>query len=101
MNNRGQTVLEFLLIILIIIIYLTTVIVPMANNAQGAINDTEKVARANNETQKLSNAIEKITLLGEGSRQTIDVFRHALGGDLSWQSFGEKRRRSGKRHMIS
>ncbi|MEI7961833.1 MAG: hypothetical protein WCI04_05875 [archaeon] len=72
--KKGQTVLEFLFLLLIIIIYLTTLVIPLTKDAQNAIGDTEKIARANNETQKIANSIEKVSMLGEGSRQTIDVF---------------------------
>ena len=72
--QRGQTVLEFLFIVLIIIIYLTTLVIPMSKDAQNAISDTEKLSRANNETQKIVNAIEKVSLLGIDSRETVDVF---------------------------
>ena len=72
--RKGQTVLEFLFLLLVVIVYLTTVVVPMAKDAQGAVSDTEKVARANNEAQKIANAIQEVSLMGEGSKKTIDVF---------------------------
>lgn len=72
--KKGQAVLEFLFLLLVIIIYLTTLVVPMSKDAQSAISDTEKISRANNETQKLANAVGEIAMLGEGSRKTVDVF---------------------------
>jgi len=72
--KKGQTVLEFLFLVMIVIIYLTTLVVPMAKDAQTALTDTEKIARANNETQKLANAIQKVSILGDGTRQTVDLF---------------------------
>lgn len=72
--QRGQTVLEFLFLLLVIIVYLTTAVIPMAKNGQELVSDTENIAKANNEAQKLSLAIGQVSMLGENSRQTIDLF---------------------------
>jgi len=72
--QKGQTVLEFLFLILIIIIYITATIIPLTKDANSAITDTEIIARANNETQKITNTINEVARMSSGTRQTITVF---------------------------
>ncbi len=72
--QRGQTVLEFLFLILIIIVYITATIVPLTKDAGAAVTDTEIIARANNETQKITNIINEVARMSNGARQNITVF---------------------------
>jgi len=44
------------------------------HSAQGSINDISTLTQANNETQKLVNSIKRISLLGNGSKETIQIF---------------------------
>ncbi len=74
MKNRGQVALEFILIILIIVIYLFTVTKPIIENSQGAIEDIENVSRASNEAQKITNSINKVAMLANGSKDKVSVF---------------------------
>ena len=74
MNNRGQVALEFIFIMVIIVIYLFTVTRPVTDSAKNYLGDVEKMTRASNETQKLSNSIERISLLATGSQEKIMLF---------------------------
>jgi hypothetical protein len=47
---------------------------PFAKNAEQILKDAEVVARTNLETQKIHNAIEDLSYLGEDSKQTITIF---------------------------
>jgi len=72
--NRGQTSIEFIFIILVIVLYLITVTQPLINSTQGLLEDIDTVSRTNNETIKLVNVMNKLALLAEGSKETIEVF---------------------------
>ncbi|MCX6803677.1 MAG: hypothetical protein NTY48_03850 [Candidatus Diapherotrites archaeon] len=72
--QRGQAVLEFLFIILIIVVYLTTTALPLEKDAKNAVYDSSRLARANVETQKLSSAVQEVSEMGAGTRETIAIF---------------------------
>jgi len=72
--RRGQAAIEFIFLVLIVIVYITTVVIPLSRDAQNVISDVDGVSRANNETQKVVNAINEVSSLGEGSRQTVITF---------------------------
>jgi len=74
MKTKGQASIEFMFLILISIVYITTVVVPMAKNAQGLVYDTENISRTNSEAQKIVNAITNISMQSAGSRETVTVF---------------------------
>ncbi len=74
MKMKGQVAIEFMFIILIVIVYITTVTMPLVKESKDAVTDVDSIARANNETQKIVNAINDIYLMGEGSRQTVTVY---------------------------
>jgi len=74
MKNRGQVILEFIFIILIIVIYIFTVTKPFIDNSQTTITDIQALTITNTETNRLVNSINKIYLLGNGSRETLELF---------------------------
>jgi len=69
--QKGQAAIEFMFIILIVIIYLSTVVIPLTNDSKNAINDVDSISRANNETQKIVNAIQRVSSFGEGTKETV------------------------------
>lgn len=72
--QKGQATIEFIFIILIILIYLFGVTRPLILNTQGAIEDVENITKTNYASQRLVDTINKISLLGQGSKETITVF---------------------------
>jgi uncharacterized protein (UPF0333 family) len=74
MKNKGQVILEFIFIILIVVIYVFTVTKPFIDNSQNTITDIDALTRTNNEANKLVESINKIYLLGNGSRETLELF---------------------------
>jgi uncharacterized protein (UPF0333 family) len=72
--EKGQVAIEFMFIILIVIVYITTVTIPLVKESKTAVEDIDSLSRANNETQKILNAVNEVYLMGEGSRQTINVY---------------------------
>jgi uncharacterized protein (UPF0333 family) len=72
--QRGQVILEFIFIILIVVIYIFTVTKPFMANSQETIFDIEALTRTNAETQKITNSINKLSLLGIGSKETLEIF---------------------------
>ncbi|MFA6064754.1 MAG: hypothetical protein WCW44_00605 [archaeon] len=71
--QKGQAALEFMFIILIVIIYLSTVVIPLTKDSKNAITDIDALAKANNETQKIINAIERVSTFGEGTKETLTI----------------------------
>ena len=72
-KQRGQVALEFIFILLIIIIYIFTVTKPIIDNATGISEDIDNVSRTNNEAQKLLNSVTRVSMLGAGSKETLNM----------------------------
>ena len=72
--QRGQAALEFIFLILIVVIYLTTVVMPLTKDSKNAITDIDTIAKANNETQKIMNTIQRVSTFGVGTKETLTVF---------------------------
>ncbi|MFA5125575.1 MAG: class III signal peptide-containing protein [archaeon] len=72
--KRGQAALEFIFLILVVVVYIVTVTMPLSRDTQSALSDVETLSRANNETQKIMNSINELSIIGEGSKQTLTLF---------------------------
>ncbi len=72
--QRGQAALEFMFIILVVIVYLSTVVIPLTQDSKSAVTDIDALSKANNESQKVINAIERVSTFGEGSKETLLLF---------------------------
>lgn len=71
MNTKGQTSIEFLIIVLIIVVYLFTVTKPIIESSQGTIEDIKNLNQTKEETQKLIDSINKINNYSTNSKETI------------------------------
>ncbi|HZX19473.1 MAG TPA: hypothetical protein VFF13_00490 [archaeon] len=71
--NKGQASVEFLLILLLSILYISTAIIPGADAAGNAAEDTAGIAKLVGSAEKLSGTIQYVSLSGEGTRQTIEI----------------------------
>jgi hypothetical protein len=71
--QKGQASLEFLFLILIVIVYITTTIIPLTNQATNAVYDMDAIAKANNESQKVLNAMERVSTFGTGTKETLTL----------------------------
>ena len=72
--KRGQAALEFIFLVLIVVVYIVTVTIPLSKETQNALSDVETISRANNETQKIMNSINDLSIIGDGSKQTLTMF---------------------------
>lgn len=72
--QKGQAIIEFILLVLIIVIYLFSTTIPLVEATQNTIQDTENITRANNESLKIVNAIEEVNMFGSGSKKTLTIF---------------------------
>jgi hypothetical protein len=72
--KKGQAALEFIFLVLVVVVYIVTVTMPLSKDTQNALTDVETISRANNETQKIINSINSLSIMGEGSKQTLTVF---------------------------
>ncbi|PIU21481.1 MAG: hypothetical protein COT15_02180 [Candidatus Diapherotrites archaeon CG08_land_8_20_14_0_20_34_12] len=72
-NNRvrGQTTIEFMIIILIGLVYLQAVVMPGISNSMGSLDDTQRVTQAKIEAQKIANSIEEIALISGSAKKEI------------------------------
>lgn len=87
--QKGQAIIEFIFLILIIVVYLTSTTIPLIENTQKTITDTENITRMDNESQKIINAINEINLFSNGSKQTLKVYL-PQNSKLMCDSVGEK-----------
>ena len=74
MKSKGQAAIEFIFIVLLIVVYIFTVTKPLVDSTQGVIEDIDTVTRSNNEAQKIVNSVKRISMLGVGSKETINLF---------------------------
>jgi hypothetical protein len=72
--RKGQATIEFIFIILIVTIYIFGVTKPILENTQGIIEDIENISKANYAAQQIINTSNKISFLGNGSKETITIF---------------------------
>ena len=74
MKHKGQVALEFIFIILLIVVYIFSVTKPLIESSQGIIEDIDTITRSNNEATKLFNSVKRVSMLAEGSKETIQLF---------------------------
>jgi len=74
MKSRGQVAIEFIFIVLLIVVYLFSVTKPLIESSQGIIEDIDNITRSNNEAKKLLNSVKRVSMQGEGSKETIQLF---------------------------
>jgi hypothetical protein len=72
-RSAGQAAIEFIFIILIIVIYLFTVSKPILENSQGVVDDIERIVKTDIETKKIVNSINNLSLLANGSKETLNI----------------------------
>ena len=72
-NEKGQTSIEFMIIILIVIVYLVTVTRPLVEIAYISIEDIKSLTQTNNETQKILQTINRVNNFSAGTQETIQL----------------------------
>ncbi len=73
-NVKGQTSIEFMLLIVITLLYIQTVISPNINEALTSVSDTTRVGEARLATEKLANAINYVAASNSESKTTVNLF---------------------------
>lgn len=71
--KKGQTSIEFMIIILIVIVYIITVTRPLIEVAQVSIEDIKNLTQTNNETQKILQTINRVNSFSEGTTEIIQL----------------------------
>jgi Flp pilus assembly pilin Flp len=71
--EKGQTAIEFIFIVLLVVVYIVTVTTPLVGQTKNIMNDTANVSIANNETQKIFNQMQEISLSGVDSKKTFTI----------------------------
>ena len=74
MKNKGQAAIEFIFIVLLIVVYLFSVTRPIIESSQGIIEDIDTITRSNNEAKKIVNSVKRVSMLGTGSVETVQLF---------------------------
>jgi len=74
MKSKGQAAIEFIFIVLLIVVYLFSVTKPIIESSQGIIEDIDTITRSNNEAKKIVNSVKRVSMLGTGSIETIQLF---------------------------
>lgn len=77
--QKGQATIEFLLILLLAVGYIMAVVQPNADYASNSIADVASIGKLSVSAQKLSNAVQYVSLSGKGTRQTVEIVVPADG----------------------
>jgi len=72
--KKGQTSIEFMLLIVIVLMYIQTVITPNLNETLMSVSDTTRVAEARLAAEKLTNAINYVAASNAESKTTVNLF---------------------------
>ncbi|MBU2099725.1 hypothetical protein KKG83_00695 [Candidatus Micrarchaeota archaeon] len=72
--KKGQTSIEFMLLIVITLLYIQTVINPNVNEALSSVSDTTRVSQARLATEKLANAVNFVAASNSEAKTTINLF---------------------------
>lgn len=72
--KKGQTSIEFMLLIVITLLYIQTVITPNVTETLSSISDTTRVGAARLATEKLTNAINYVAASNSESKTTVNLF---------------------------
>jgi len=72
--KKGQTSIEFMLLIVISLLYIQTVISPNVNESLLSVSDTARVGQARLATEKLTNAINYVAASNSESKTTVNLF---------------------------
>ena len=70
---KGQASVEFLLTILIGVLFIVTIVIPNVNSAEERVTHLTNLAKLVTSAEKLSKAIQYISLAGDGSKQTLQL----------------------------
>ncbi|HNV01005.1 MAG TPA: hypothetical protein PKK60_01100 [archaeon] len=69
--KKGQTSIEFLIIIVLIITYIVSVTYPMIKSAQSSVTDIRNLTQTDNECMKIMQGINRLNNFSNGSKETI------------------------------
>ncbi len=72
--KKGQTSIEFMLLIVISLLYIQTVISPNVNESLLSVSDTARIGEARLATEKLANAINYVAASNSESKTTVNLF---------------------------
>lgn len=72
-NKRGQTSIEFILLILFVLVYISSVTNPMVATANNSAEEVSSLGNAKIASQKIANAIDYVAL-APNAKKTINVF---------------------------
>lgn len=72
--KKGQTSIEFMLLVVITLLYIQTVISPNVNESLLSVSDTGRVGQARLATEKLVNAINYVAASNSESKTTVNLF---------------------------
>ncbi len=71
--RTGQATVEFILILLVSVSYIVAIIQPNADAASNSIEDVAAIGKISVSAQKISNAVQYVSVSGAGTRQAIQI----------------------------
>lgn len=77
--QKGQATVEFILVIVISLAYLGAVVMPNAEVSTDNVTDISNLAKLRVSADKFVNAIQYVSLSGEGTKQTVELVVPAGG----------------------
>ncbi|MFH0715029.1 MAG: hypothetical protein V1847_04975 [Candidatus Diapherotrites archaeon] len=73
LNKKGQSSIEFVLLLVVLLVFIQVVIVPAVNTSQDAATDVARLGQAKLAAQQLADAINLVGSSSEGARQTVHI----------------------------
>ncbi len=72
-NSKGQSAIEFVLLLVVLLVFVQVVIVPTVNVAQDAATDVSRLGQTRLAAQQLADAVDLMASAAEGARETIHI----------------------------
>lgn len=72
-NLKGQTSIEFLLLLVVMLLYIQAVVLPSVENSTNTAKDAVRLALAKSSTETLANTINQVASSANEAKQTISL----------------------------
>lgn len=81
MSTRGQASIEFVLILLFMLVMTLSIVMPLGQKMQNALDDVQRVGSLSASTSKINQTISLFTSIPGDNRQVLDLY---LSPDTNW-----------------
>jgi len=71
--QKAQATVEFILVLMLATAYIAAIIQPNADYSSNSITDVTNIAKLSVSAEKISNAVQYVSVSGAGTRQTVEI----------------------------